>query len=301
MTDRCNLRCKYCMPCGIDKISMSEILTYEEILKIAEAAAGLGIDRFKVTGGEPLVRKDVDILIRGLKNIPGAKQVTLTTNGELLGDHLNELIEAGLDSVNISLDSMDPVRYGNITGGGDLNKVMRSIDVTVESPITVKLNCVLHKETSAEDIISLTCYSSERNIPLRFIEMMPMGFGAAWQGMTAARAKNILEEHFGKMKPTKAIGGNGPASYYRLGNGNCIGLIGALSEMFCKGCNRVRLDSRGILRPCLCYSDGVDLRPYIDVGNDELKRAMMNAVLRKPEMHCFNDKVTNENMISIGG
>ena len=303
VTDRCNLRCRYCMPNGIEKIPMSKLLTYEEILKTAEAGTELGINRFKVTGGEPLVRRGVVSLIKGLKDIPGTEQVTMTTNGELLGEYLEGLLDAGLDAVNVSLDSIDPERYREITGGGDIDKVLKSIEAASETDLKVKLNSVLHKDTGRKDIIDIVSYSLNHSLDLRFIEMMPIGFGVFWQGMDITQAKNIIEDEFGTLKPTEDKLGNGPAKYYSIGNNDRIriGFIGALSGMFCENCNRVRLSSQGMLRPCLCYPEGTDLKPYLKGDRDGLKEAIRSTVLGKPERHCFSEKATPDNMISIGG
>ena len=302
VTDRCNLKCRYCMPHGIKKIPMRDILTYEEIISIAEAAVDLGINRFKLTGGEPLARKDIGTLVEGLKGIPGTEEVNLTTNGVMLMDHLDELIEAGLNGVNISIQSTDSDRYGEITGGGDLEKVLRTIEAASVSPLKVKLNCVLHKDIKDEDVTGLVELASANNVDIRFIEMMPIGMGKSWRGMDREKVVRVIEDEFGKMEPLDGRRGNGPARYYSLpGKDIAVGFILALSEGFCEECTRVRLDSKGKLRPCLGYSEGTDLKPYLKAAKDELREALRKAVIEKPERHCFSERDTSDNMISIGG
>ena len=182
ITDRCNLRCRYCMPEGVELLPMKDILTYEEIREICSEAARLGIRKLKITGGEPLVRLGCADLIRELKAIEGIEQVTMTTNGVLLGRYLPELIRAGLDAVNISLDTLDRDRYAAITGRDELVSVLESVDAALASPLRVKINAVLQKGVNDDEWFSLAELARGRALDVRFIEIMPIGFGLQIEG-----------------------------------------------------------------------------------------------------------------------
>ena len=181
ITDRCNLRCKYCMPDGIELLPMSEILTFEEILRVCEQAVELGITRFKITGGEPLVRRRCVELISQIKALPGVEQVTMTTNGILLSRYLDELLDAGLDAVNISLDTLNRGRFEEITGFDQLPEVLRSIDAAVDSGLRVKVNVVLQQDKNADEWQKILEIAERRPIDVRFIEMMPIGRGREYR------------------------------------------------------------------------------------------------------------------------
>ena len=319
ITDRCNLRCRYCMPDGIEKLSKSRIMTYEEILEVVEAAVGIGITRFKITGGEPLVRLGCPELIRQIKSISGVQQVTMTTNGVLLGTYLDELKDAGLDAVNVSLDALDPVLYEQITGFDKYAAVMESIDKAVEAGLKVKINVVLQKDMNAGEWKELALLARERSVDVRFIELMPIGQGHVYRGISGDWLRDMIEKEFSGLEEDTRVHGNGPARYYKLnGFKGSIGFISAIHGKFCDGCNRIRLTSTGFLKPCLCYGEGVDLRRvmsedrYRDVDNrvDEEARAaaitaaISKAIEMKPKQHCFDsvDKITeNLDMIQIGG
>ena len=192
ITDRCNLRCKYCMPDGIELLPMSEILTFEEILRVCEQAVGFGITRFKITGGEPLVRRGCADLIRKIKKLSGVEQVTMTTNGILLSRYLDELLDAGLDAVNISLDTMNRGRFEEITGFDQLPEVLRSIDVAVDSGLRVKVNVVLQQDKNAEEWQKILEIAERRSIDVRFIEMMPIGYGDQYEAFSAEDIKEMF-------------------------------------------------------------------------------------------------------------
>ena len=216
ITDRCNLRCKYCMPDGIELLPMSEILTFEEILRVCEQAVGFGITRFKITGGEPLVRRGCADLIRKIKKLPGVEQVTMTTNGILLSEYLDELLDAGLDAVNISLDTMNRGRFEEITGFDQLPEVLRSIDAAVDSGLRVKVNVVLQQDKNADEWQKILEIAERRPIDVRFIEMMPIGRGRECTGVSNDELlKKIQEQYPGVCKDDREHG-NGPAVYYHI-------------------------------------------------------------------------------------
>ncbi len=303
VTDRCNFRCRYCMPEGIEKVPMARILTYEEIAGIAEAASELGISRFKITGGEPLVRKGVPSLISMLKGIDGVRQVTMTTNGSLLYRYISELAVAGLNGINVSLDTLKNQKFKELTGGGELEEVLISVDEAIAYGLDIKLNTVIQKGFNDDEVIDLVRFADDKGLDIRFIELMPIGFGALYKGITDEEIRQRLSSEFGRVRPYEGKIGNGPASYYSFEDLEIrVGFIGALSEEFCSSCNRIRLDSRGRLRSCLCFDEGVDLRSDIALGKDALKEAIAEAVMKKPKHHHFGKEgCTKDRMISIGG
>lgn len=312
ITDRCNLRCRYCMPAeGIEKVAMSRILTYEEILRICRTAAGLGISRFKVTGGEPLVRKGCVDLVRRMKQIPGVEQVTLTTNGQQLAENIDALAAAGLDGLNISLDSLQEDRYQAITGGGDAGKTLRAIDESIAAGIRTKVNCLLQKQFNEDEIEAFAAFAFEKGVDVRFIEIMPVGFGRPETGIANDEVLARLRRAYPELVRDEAVHGNGPAVYYRLPRGDgAIGLISAMHHSFCENCNRIRLTSQGLIKPCLCYEESVDLRPALEAGASDpqtqdaaLRAALKEAIRRKPAGHTFHDIETVEPraMSQIGG
>lgn len=308
ITDRCNLRCAYCMPRDIRKKEHEEILTYEEILRICRAAVTLGIAKFKITGGEPLVRRGCVPFMQSLKELPGSAQVTLTTNGILLAGYLDTLADCGIDGINISIDSLDAKKYKELTGcaGAEVAKVLAALERGASLGLRMKVNAVLLDQTE-EDLTALASIAARHPIDVRFIELMPIGEGRARKGMPIGQALKILRCSWPDLAPTSETRGNGPARYYRsrglLGR---IGCIDALSHAFCGGCNRVRLTSTGYLKPCLSYEEGTDLRALLRGGatDDELCLTLQNGIYCKPRAHSFLDKsgaTEHRNMNQIGG
>lgn len=309
ITDRCNLRCKYCMPDGIVWVPMSQILTLEEILSVASCGASLGIRHIKVTGGEPLVRKDCSYLVKMLKQIPGIEKVTITTNGILLGQYLEELTEAGIDGINISLDTTDRNQYREITGQDGLELVMESLKKASKLDIPVKINAVsLDLGADWAEVLKL---AADYPVDVRFIEMMPIGFGKQFPAISHEVLLKEIEKRYPGMEKDVRAHGFGPAVYYRIpGFLGSVGFISAIHGKFCDSCNRIRLTSQGYLKTCLCYEDGVDLRPVLRSGrpeeekNRELRLAMEQAVFQKPGAHCFErpGQITEAHgMSAIGG
>ncbi|MGN1389793.1 MAG: GTP 3',8-cyclase MoaA [Bulleidia sp.] len=308
ITDRCNLRCRYCMPEGIQQVQMHEILTYEEILEIAGAAASLGITKIKVTGGEPLVRLGCADLVKQLKEIPGIEQVTMTTNGILLKQNLPALKEAGIDAINVSLDTLKPEVFRMITGSDRLQDVKDGIEASVSAGIRTKVNTVLQTGVNDGEWKDLIRLAEDLPIDVRFIEMMPIGYGKKYPPVSNEDLKKQIEAEFGPIEEDHSIHGNGPAEYVRLPDfAGSIGFIGAIHGKFCSSCNRIRLTSMGRLKPCLCYGDTVDLRSILRDSSDHqepLKHAIAEAIAEKPQAHCFEQlsRITEEQeMIEIGG
>lgn len=303
ITDRCNLRCRYCMPDGIDWIPMKEILTFEEITEICRQAALLGICKIKITGGEPLVRLGCVDLVRMLKALPGISQVTLTTNGALLEQYASGLHEAGIDAVNVSLDTLDRARYQEITGFDVLSDVRSGIAAAIQCGIPVKINAVLQQD---ESYLKLAKLAERQPVDVRFIELMPIGHGSNYQPVSNQAVLQGLRETYGTLRPDETVHGNGPAVYYKIqGFQGSIGFIGAIHGKFCGGCNRIRLTSTGQLKPCLCYGDGISVREAVRGGNvEEVKKRIAQAVRNKPKGHVFEDttQITeHREMAKIGG
>lgn len=308
VTDRCNLRCCYCMPEGVQDVGMKNILTFEEIWEIVRTGVSLGITHIRITGGEPLVRKDCVDLIRGIREIPGVETITMTTNGVLLGNYAKQLKEAGVDGVNISLDTLDPEEFFKITGKRELQEVLAGIRAAKTAGLPVKLNAVNRKEL---DPIPLVRYAQEENLPLRFIEMMPVGYGKKYVGRSNEELRETLEAVCGKaecMTNREELSrmGSGPAVYYQFSDLKVpVGFISAIHGKFCDTCNRVRLTAEGYLKLCLCYDEGEDLRRVLREGEKEnLRTIMEQTIFRKPAAHCFEhpaEMTETHEMVKIGG
>ena len=308
VTDRCNLRCCYCMPEGVQDVGMKNILTFEEIWEIVRTGVSLGITHIRITGGEPLVRKGCVDLIRGIREIPGVETITMTTNGVLLGNYGKQLKEAGVDGVNISLDTLDPEELYKITGKRELQEVLAGIRAAKSAGLPVKLNAVNRKEL---DPIPLVRYAQEENLPLRFIEMMPVGYGKKYVGRSNEELRETLEAVCGKaecMTNREELSrmGSGPAVYYQFSDLKVpVGFISAIHGKFCDTCNRVRLTAEGYLKLCLCYDEGEDLRRVLREGEKEnLRTIMEQTIFRKPAAHCFEhpaEMTETHEMVKIGG
>jgi len=288
VTDRCNLRCTYCMPPqGIDLIAREDILTFEEISKVAQAAAELGIKKIRLTGGEPLVRAGITDLIHMLAAIPGIDDVSLTTNGILLEKYAPELKAAGLKRVNVSLDTLKPERFEKITGFTGFQQVMAGIEAAHRTGLEpVKINTVVIAGSNGDEILDFGRKTINDGWHVRFIEHMP--FYAenplASNFVSAEEVKKRLET-LGKLAPCSPGAGNGPAKYYRFaGAKGSVGFITAVTEHFCVNCNRLRLTSDGKLRLCLFSEEEVDLKQPLreGVSIEKLKEIIQLGAARKP-------------------
>lgn len=312
ITDRCNLRCVYCMPAeGIKLVKHEEILSYEEIIRLCRLFSKIGISKVKITGGEPLVRKDVHKLIKSIKEIDGINNVTLTTNGILLENQIDDLVKAGLDAVNISIDTLKDDTYRELTRIGDVSKVVSSIRKCLEyKNLKVKINAVPIKGKNEDEIIDLIKLCKNNDISIRFIEMMPIGLGRNMNGLNDEEVMSIIEKNIGKLTPYNGKLGNGPSNYYSLeGYKGKAGFISAVNHKFCETCNRVRLTCEGFLKACLQYDIGTDLRTMLRNGSsdEEILEAVKSTIYNKPESHNFNpikneeEKVEYRGMSQIGG
>ena len=318
VTDRCNLRCIYCMPqTRKTYLRQEELLTYDEIVKLAGIYRSLGIKNVKLTGGEPLVREHIEELIFRLKKECGMEKVTLTTNGILLEQQLDGLVKAGLDGVNISLDTLNPEHYNSLTGGchvdrnpsdGNLEAVLRGMrKAQKQAGISVKVNCVLMHQTR-EELLALAELAKD-GVNVRFIELMPIGQGKEKHTLKEAEVKHILSETYGTIRPCEEKLGSGPAHYRKIdGFEGKIGFISAISHKFCSGCNRVRMTADGFLKPCLQYGNGTDVREMLRNGADDslIEEKMREAVFFKPDGHEFGrsgkgEEIETKKMSQIGG
>ena len=292
---------------GVEKLEREAVLTYEEFLRLAALFARCGIDTVRVTGGEPLVRKGVDQLVAGLKATPGIRKVTMTTNGILLAQQLPALQKAGLDSVNISLDTLRPEVFARITARDEFGHVMEGIHAALASGIPVKLNCVPQVGVNEGELEALAALAQDQPLQVRFIEMMPIGYGAAMPCISGPELRQRFAHRWPELQPlTEAAFGDGPAVYYTVpGWQGSIGFIAAVHGKFCASCNRVRLTSQGFLRPCLASEQGADLRALLRSGatDTELLQAIRAAIFEKPREHHFGDSSmpATRGMYRIGG
>ncbi len=311
VTDRCNLRCRYCMPEeGISLISHEEILTYEEILRIVRVFAKEGISKVRLTGGEPLVRKGIVDFIFRLSNIPEVKDLSLTTNGILLKEFAQNLKQAGLKRINISLDSLKRDRFFQITRRDDFERVWGGIEQALKVGLNpIKINMVAIQGLNDDEIESFAQLTLQLPLTIRFIEYMPSGNGEEWREsdiLTIPQIKTRLEK-VGKLLPIPSDRWDGPAKRFRFeGALGEIGLIGPVSSHFCGDCNRLRLTPDGKIRTCLFSDDEIDIKEIIRQGgsDQDLRTRLLVALATKPERHHINThlfKKCQRNMSAIGG
>ncbi len=290
VTDRCNLRCRYCMPDeGLCTIDHSEILRYDEIVRLAHIFAQNGVWRFRLTGGEPLVRQNLPALCRELKTIDGAEYLGLTTNGLLLEEMATDLQKAGVDGINLSLDTTNRARFEALTRRDALHRVFDGLHAALRlSFSSIKINCVLSAHSEESDWLGVVELAKEYPVDVRLIELMPMTGGTALPAVDIAAATMAIEKKFGSLQPLSFDVGAGPATYYKAdGFRGRIGFIPSMSHQFCASCNRLRLSADGFLKLCLFYEDGLNLKALLrgDANNEEIERAIQNAILQKPKKH----------------
>lgn len=308
VTDKCNLRCRYCMPEeGVCLIPHEELLTLEEVFRVVRIMEHLGIQKVRLTGGEPLVRKNLVKLVRDISSLEGIQEISMTTNGVLLKEKVAEMKEAGLTSVNISLDTLNPEKFQKITGFPYHDKVLESIKAAREQNMRVKINCVPCREWNEEDIESLAALAMWEDVDVRFIELMPLGCGRQFHGISSDEILGRLEAAYGKAVASHEKRGNGPANYYDF-EGFCgkIGFISPMSHSFCGECNRIRLTADGRLKLCLHYDRGIELKPLLRGGmtDDEILERIRAAIMEKPKAHDFKNADADSDqrkMVQIGG
>ncbi len=291
VTDRCNLRCAYCIPLGDDRrLDHAEILRYEEILRLVTIGVGLGIEKVRITGGEPLVRRGLPALLAAIHRLPGIRDLSLTTNGLLLEEHLDALVAAGLRRVNVSLDTLSRERYRELTGVDALERVLAAVDAALAAGLRpVKINVVALRGVNEDELVDLARLSLARPLHVRFIEFMPIG-----APRLADRPPLLVPEirrrlaPLGELTPVPPDAMDGPAERFRLpGAAGEIGFIPAISHHFCSRCNRLRLTAAGTLRPCLLSDREEDLKGPLRSGatDEELAAIFLAAARHKPSDH----------------
>lgn len=303
LTDRCNLRCMYCVTedesagC-LSKLGHEELLTYEELLWVVRVAVGMGITKVRLTGGEPLVRRGVLDFIRQLMAIEGLRDVRITTNGVLLAQHARELLDAGVNKVNISLDSLKPQRVHEITGVDCFDAVWRGIATVLDLGFTtVKLNMVAMRHINDDEILEFARLSQRMPLQVRFIEFMPIGASSRWNADTYISTDEIMERiaTIGELIPLQKGRNDGPAKVFRLGDdaAGSLGFISPLSHHFCDRCNRLRLTSAGTLRSCLLHDSEVDLRAVLrhQPSDATIQAALIEAIRNKPRGHQLEERL----------
>ena len=305
ITDLCNLRCEYCMPAeGISKKDHEDMLSLEEIVEIVKAGVKLGIDKVRITGGEPLVRNGIVEFIQMISNIDGIKDIAITTNGILLPKYAESLKKAGLKRVNISIDSLKPDKYKEITRGGDISKVLKGIEESIRLGLTpVKLNVVAiggYNDDEIGDFIQLT---KDNPIDVRFIELMPIGEASEW-GKEKFISNEDIRNKFTELIPTETEKSS-PAKYYKLPDGvGKVGFINPISNHFCGDCNRLRLTCDGKLKPCLHSNHEIDILEVVKKHPEKIEDVLRSAIMSKPEKHDLyeeNHEESNRSMFQIGG
>lgn len=292
VTDRCNLRCRYCMPAhGIRKRAHGDILSYEHLHRIAEAAVDIGVEKIRITGGEPLVRKDILGFLAGLKRIPGLKKLVLTTNGVFLGGMAGDLKRAGVESINISLDSMRPEVFSRITRGGDLTRVLAGIQAAEQAGFEhIKINMVVMRGINDGEVNDFAALTLHKPLQVRFIEYMPTLKEKNWQSLMVSGDEllsRLSERHHLQRVRNEAL--DGPAVYHRIdGAAGKLGFITPISSHFCQNCNRIRVTSSGAVKSCLFDDGKTSLRPYLENSDDAgLREALRRIAAMKPHRHMF--------------
>ena len=318
ITDRCNERCTYCMPHELQEwLAREDILTYEETLRLIRIATDLGVSKVRITGGEPLTRRGVLDLVRELPKIPGLRDIGISTNGTLLARRIEPgltmavaLREAGVRSVNVSLDTLDRNVYARITGRDFHPQVLDGIGAAIAAGFDqIKLNCVLMRGRNEDQLIPLIEFAAARNLIVRFIEMMPVSTSEVLDEnnfISILETKRAIESHYGAVMPEPGFRTNGPATYYQIpGRAQRIGFIGAMTNLhFCESCNKLRLTCDGKLRPCLGSYLEFDIMKPLRAGasDEELRQFFLDVVDRKPEQHDFRENYKpNRKMVAIGG
>lgn len=302
ITDRCNLNCIYCKPEINLKYKHEDILTYEEILEVCKACINLGITRFKITGGEPLMRKDWLNFLCRLQSLSGAESVSLTTNGVYLEEYLPALEKIKISGINISLDTLDKEKYQKITGFDKLEQVQKNIYAAVEMGLNIKLNCVPLADITAEELWQLVQFADSLKVPLRFIELMPLACNQKLQGLSGGKIRQMLADRGIYLSKSSKIYGNGPAVYYQSDKLQIpVGFIEPLHGKFCHVCNRIRLTSAGFLKTCLYSNAGADVKEVLRSGQGRLSDIIRQTVYGKPQSHNFENRPAIFQMNEIGG
>jgi GTP 3',8-cyclase len=313
VTDKCNFRCTYCMPAeGLPWLKKSEILSYEEITRIARVAVEMGIEQIRLTGGEPLVRRDLPTLVQELKSLPRLKSLSITTNGILLKQQARALAEAGLTRINVSLDSLLREKFTRLTRRDQLDQVLAGLDALADYPQIhpVKINAVAMRDFSEAEVLDFVRFARQKAYAMRWIEFMPLDADQLWRKediLTGGEIKAIIESAYGPLQPIQGSDASETARRYTFSDGvGEVGFINPVSQPFCASCDRIRLTADGQLRTCLFATEETDLRAVIrsSTSDDELAQTIRNAVWKKELKHYIGDKRfkrANRSMSMIGG
>ena len=307
ITDRCNLRCQYCMPAhGVDYKNCQQILRYEDFLRIVTAASALGIRKVRITGGEPLIRKGVIGFLEKISSIPGIEEVALTTNAILLAENAQALKGAGVKHLNISLDSLIPETFSQITRGGCLEDVWAGIRAAEEVGLKIKLNMVVMRGINSQEVSPFAALSINNPWSVRFIEYMPTIRQAGWRNRIISGAEILSELQQNYPLETLSTGHYcGPAKPYQIsGAKGTLGIITPMTDHFCSSCNRIRVTSTGMAKSCLLSDGTLDLKPYLDLPESSLLDALQQVIQSKPARHhlgCEQNSTVPFSMSSIGG
>jgi cyclic pyranopterin phosphate synthase len=289
---------------GVGWMPHEDTLRFEEVLRICGILTGMGIKFFRVTGGEPLLRRGLAGFIGELKAAGGINRAGLTTNGALLGEHFESLAKAGLDAVNISINTMDPAKFALLTRVGGMVNIVSVIDRALEMGFEVKINTVMIRGFNEDEITMIAGLAKNRKIAARFIELMPLGEAASFKPFYAHEAAALIEGEYGSLLPAAVKLGKGPAEYYTIaGFAGHIGFISPMSRRFCESCNKLRLTASGFLKLCLCGDTGIDLRRLVRGGasDGEIAGLILEQAALKPAGRCFDESGGVINMFRIGG
>jgi len=313
VTEHCNYRCFYCRDAEhIPNCKREDILSYEDIERIVRIFAQLGVSKIRLTGGEPLLRRGIVKIAQLISNIDGIKDVPLSTNGHLLEKFAGKLFGNGVNRVNLSIDSLIPERFDEITRGGDVNEVIKGIDAAIASGMhPIKMNMVVMRGVNDDEIESMIDFAIEKGVDIRFIETMPIGSAgieATSQHYSEKDILNRVNKHLkNRITPMTSSKTDGPAKNFKIDHSDStVGVISAVSSHFCQTCNRVRITAKGDLILCLGQEDSISLKDAVrsDKSDDEIKKMIIEAINKKPEKHEFNssiDNISNRQMAEIGG
>ena len=309
VTDRCNLRCSYCMPAdGLPKLDHRDILSYEHLLKIAQSAVFLGIEKIRITGGEPLVRKGIVGFLRRVSKLPGLRELALTTNGILLEAMAQDLRDAGVSRLNISLDSLVPATFAHLTRCGDVHRVLKGIETAERVGLPIKINMVVMRGVNDAEIEDFAALTLEKPWSVRFIEYMPAVPNEKTPSLAVSGAEIL--ERIARRHPFDPVSRDhlaGPARNFRIrGAAGSFGVITAMSNHFCGDCNRIRVTSTGTARSCLFSNHQIDLKPVLRNGQPgDLGRALRACIEGKGEKHSVSwqapAELTDFAMVAVGG
>lgn len=309
VTDRCNLRCFYCMPAhGLEWLERKELMTWEEMLFVCSALVKMGIEKIRLTGGEPFARRNFINFLEELSKLEGLKEITLTTNGVLTAPYIPKLKELGIKSVNLSMDTLDRERFANITRRDELPKVLETLHELLRHDIQVKINAVVMEGRNTEDIIPLVGLTKELPVSVRFIEEMPFNGNGTYEGLSwdHLRILNTIKERFPDMEKMADAQYSTSYNYNIPGHLGTVGIIAAYTRSFCGSCNRIRITPQGVLKTCL-YDDGVmNIKDLVRAGKDTvaIQEAITNAIKKKAKdgWEAERNRTTiNESMAAIGG